>query len=241
MSNLAAETAYPGGAMDPLRLSALGGTAAMALNPALVIPKVQPGNVQGTAGTDATQGLVQDLFLQTLQAASALAQTPATGPAPTPGVTDSLLAALTAVPAPTAATATADTPTAATAAAPATTLATDLATPLPATAALAVPELATVPPAALPDSSTLAFALETALRFGAGVVPGAGPAFQLPDAGAGLMRDATAVPRQPHLLLNTGRSGAEVLAQPQTGVPQAVNAYRTAAVAEPPAGVDLLA
>ncbi len=235
MSNLAAETAYPGGAMDPLRLSALGGTAAMALNPALVIPKVQPGNVQGTAGTDATQGLVQDLFLQTLQAASALAQTPATGPAPTPGVTDSLLAALTAVPAPAAATATADTPTAAT------TLATDLATPLPATAALAVPELATVPPAALPDSSTLAFALETALRFGAGVVPGAGPAFQLPDAGAGLMRDATAVPRQPHLLLNTGRSGAELLAQPQTGVPQAVNAYRTAAVAEPPAGVDLLA
>ena len=178
MSNLATETAYPGGAMDPLRLSALGGTAAMALNPALVIPKVQSGNIQGTAGTDATQGLVQDLFLQTLQAVSALTQTPATSPAPTPGVT---------------------------------------------------------------DSSTLAFALGTALRFGAGVVPGAGPAFQLPDAGAGLMRDATAVTRQPHLLLNTGRSGAEVLAQPQTGVPQAVNAYRTAAVAEPPAGVDLLA
>lgn len=209
----------------------------MALNPALVIPKVQPGNVQGTAGTDATQGLVQDLFLQTLQAAGALTRAPATSPAPTPGVTDSLLAALTATPA----SAATDTPTAAMAATPATTLATDLATPLPATAALALPELATVPPAALPDSSTLAFALETALRFGAGVVPGAGPAFQPPDAGAGLMRDATAVPRQPHLLLNTGRSGAEVLAQPQTGVPQAVNAYRTAAVAEPPAGVDLLA
>ena len=223
--------------MDPLRLSVLGGTTSMALTPALVIPRAQAGSTQGTA---ATAG-VQEAFLQALQAASALSGSGTASPtAATQGVTDSLLAALTAPTATAATTATADTPTAAAAVAPARP-AVALAGATPATPVIAAAEAAATPQVALPDSSSLAFALETALRFGAGVAPGAAPIFQLPDAGAGLMRDAAAVPRQPHLLLNTGRSGAEVLAQPQTAAPQAVNAYRTAAVAEPPAGLDLMA
>lgn len=223
--------------MDPLRLSALGGTAAMVLTPALVIPRAQQGNAQGTAAEAGVQGL----FLQALQAANPLSQTGTASSTPAAqGVTDSLLAALTAPTATAATTATADTSTAAAAVAPAPPAVT-LAGATPATPVIAAAEAATASQVTLPDSSTLAFALETALRFGAGVAPGAGPAFQLPDAGAGLMRDAAAVPRQPHLLLNTGRSGAEVLAQPQTAVPQAVNAYRTAAVAEAPAGLDLMA
>jgi hypothetical protein len=185
--------------------------------------------VQGLA-----QRLAQDLFLRTFQAMNPLtgAEQATTSPDSASGFTGTLLAALTAPPA-TAAAATAPDTTA--------TLATTQATALPATAALAVPELTTATQAVLPDSSSVDFALQTALRFGAGVAPGAAPALQLPGAGAGPIRDATAVARQEHLLLQTGRSGAEILAQPQTALPQAVNAYRTAAVAEPPAGLDLLA
>ena len=236
--------------MDPLRLSALGGTVVSATTPALVIPKAQPGNVQGATGASGTQNLVQslaqDLFLRTLQATNPLTGAEQAAPAGTDlaaGLAPSLLAALTAPSAAVAATATADTTSAATAATtPTTTTASGLATALPATPALATPDLtATAAQAEIPDSSSLAFALETALRFGAGVGPGAGPALALPDLGASLVRDAAAVPRLGNLQPQTGRPGPEAFTPPQVAVPQAVNAYRTSAVAEPPAGLDLLA
>jgi len=222
--------------MDPLRLSALGGTVVSATTPALVIPKAQPGNVQGATGASGTQNLVQslaqDLFLRTLQATNPLTGAEQAAPAGTDlaaGLAPSLLAALTAPSAAVAATAT-------------TTTASGLATALPATPALATPDLtATAAQAEIPDSSSLAFALETALRFGAGVGPGAGPALALPDLGASLVRDAAAVPRLGNLQPQTGRPGPEAFTPPQVAVPQAVNAYRTSAVAEPPAGLDLLA
>lgn len=157
-----------------------------------------------------------------------------------PGFTDSLLAALSAPSAAPATPSAADTTPAAAAVPPAPPAIT-LAGALPATPVIPASEAVALPRVTLPDSSTAAFALETALRFGAGVAPGPGPVEFRPDLTAAPIRDAAAVPRLPALQPQTGGPGPEAYAQPQVATPQAVNAYRTAAVAEPPAGLDLLA
>lgn len=226
--------------MDPLRLSLLGGVAVGAPATSLVIPRPQAGNGQGTAATNAIQGAAPDWLIQALQAAAQAGAQAATGAQTGPGFTDSLLAALTVPSAPTATTSAADTPPAAAAVPPAPPVVT-LAGALPATPVIAAAEAAALPQVTLPDSSTTAFALETALRFGAGVAPGAGPVEFRPDLTADPIRDAAAVPRQPALQPQAGGPGPEAYAQPRAAAPQAVNAYRTAAVAEPPAGLDLLA
>ena len=231
--------------MDALRLSALGGISASAPNPASAQQaKAQPGTA---SSSKAVQDLAQSLFLQAFQAANAL---PGTEPASASatGLAGALLSAL-ASPALTGTATQAATPattTPATAPAGAATgtgtsglLATPPASALPATPALPT-ETATLQ-AAPTDSTGVDFALQTALRFGAGVGTQADLAPQIPNLATGLVRDAAAVPPQGNLQLHTGGSGLEAFAQPRAALPQAQNPYRAPAVPEASLGVDLLA
>jgi hypothetical protein len=69
------------------------------------------------------------------------------------------------------------------------------------------------------------FALEAALRFGAGVASQAVSTLQTDVLGAGLVRDAAAVPRLGNLQSRTGGPGPEAYAQRQTAVQQAARTY----------------
>ena len=225
--------------MDALRLSALGGIRASAPNPALAPAKAQ----QGTApSSKAVQDLAQSLFLQAFQAANAL---PGTEPASASatGLAGAILSALASPALTGTATQTATPATAPAGAATGTGTSGLLATPpasaLPATPALPT-ETATLQ-AAPTDSTGVDFALQTALRFGAGVGTQADLAPQIPNLATGLVRDAAAVPPQGNLQLHTGGSGLEAFAQPRAALPQAQHPYRAPAVAEASLGVDLLA
>lgn len=224
--------------MDLLRVSAIGSAHLSALKPP---PPPAPPTVQPSAGLaspqDGVQGLAQELFRQSLQTAASfpvaepvggslgLAQT----------ATASLLAALNA---PQAAAATTATPNATTA--PAAILASG--TTAPTTAATpAVPGDLPALQDAFQTSTSQEFALQTALRFGAGVLAQAAPASEPANLGAGLIRDAAAVPRLENLQPRAGGPGPEAFAQPQGPVQQALRTYPVPPIAEGPSRLDLLA
>jgi hypothetical protein len=197
--------------MDPLRLEALGSAALNVPRLPLAIPKPQAVPPETTAVAAQSQ-------LQALAQGWTLLQT-------TVQPALQAVAAGTAVPVASATAAPTDSGT---------------ATPIPATAvvAAATETLATTPPAETGASAD--FALLTALRFGAGVIPLGAPAFTPAELGATLVRDAAAVPRLPSLQPQPGRPGPEDFArllQPQA--PQAVQAYRSAPAPATAAGLDL--
>ncbi len=205
-------------ALSPLTLS-----AASALRPPQALPL--PGTANGltsTATALSIQDLAQGLFQRNLQAATLSALTePAAGSAGLAAeATGSLLAALNAPQAPVATTATPD------------------ATTVPAVVQAADASTAptSAPPATLPGgvsatqdpnalNSSLDFALEAALRFGAGVATQVAPVLQAGDLGAGLVRDAAAVPRLGNLQPQSGRPGTEAFGQRQATVQRLTRTY----------------
>lgn len=215
--------------MDAIRISALG--AAALASPKAVQATLDPVNLIAGAGAQTVStNPAQDLFQQALQASTAILQGGAQA-AGALGLNDvpSLLAAL--APPQAAASATATTTT--------TTTTTTPAVPASdaAAAALAVTDASTIAPT-LPDStgSGLDFALQTALRFGAGVGPLGTPLDRMPDLSAGLVRDASAVQRTAPLQPRAGGPGPEAFAQ------QAARTYRATPVPIPEASrLDLLA
>jgi len=241
--------------MDPLAVNALSPatlSALSAVRPVQALAVPAPREVASTASAPGSaltlQDLAQGMFQRTLQAATLfpLAE-PATGNL---GLAQeaaaSLLAALTPPQAPAASTPANDATTnpatvnpAATNAADATNQASTASTATTATAATALPE-ATTPADAFATSSSLDFALETALRFGAGVQALAAPAPANPDLGAGLVRDATSVLTQGNLQPHAGGPGPEAFTHPQATVQRALRTYAPTVVTASP-GLDLLA
>ncbi len=207
--------------MDPLAVSAFSPltlSAASALRP---LPGAATGNTS-TPTTLAIQDLAQGLFQRNLQAATLSALTePAAGSAGLAAeATGSLLAALTAPQAPADTTATPD------------------ATTAPAVVQIADASSAptSAPPTTLPGDVSANqslnavnlsqdFALEAALRFGAGVASQVAPTLQASGPGAGLVRDAAAVPRLGNLQSRPGGPGPEAFAQRQASVQRAARTY----------------
>ncbi|MCE1204267.1 MAG: hypothetical protein LWW79_06620 [Holophagaceae bacterium] len=218
--------------LAPATLGALG-----ALRPAQPLP-IQEDNASGSSAL-AVQDLAQGLFRRTLQASIV-------APLSEPGggnvglaqeATASLLAALTTPQAPASATAATDATTNA------------LTQTAPSTAPSATPPTAVLADApaitdAFADSSSLDFALQAALRFGAGVV-GQGAATQPnADLSTGLIRDAASVQRLGSLQAQAGAPGPEAYTLPQVPAARVLRSYEAAPPPALPAasgGVDLLA
>lgn len=226
--------------MDPLTISPLSPatlSALSAVRPVQAVAVPAPREVTTTGAAVTLQDLAQGVFQRTLQAATLfpLAE-PATGSLGlAQDATASLLAALTA-------------PQASAASTPANDATTNPATVNPATAvapastpvaASPLPE-ATTPADAFATSASLDFALETALRFGAGVQALAPPTQLNPDLNAGLVRDATSVLAQGNLQPHAGGPGPEAFTQPQAAVQRVLRTYFPAPTAGGP-GLDLLA
>ncbi|MCM2249185.1 MAG: hypothetical protein NDI58_01190 [Geothrix sp.] len=215
--------------MDALSVSPLGPatlSAVSALRPLQTLPApAQDGNPAGP--TLSVGDLARGILQRTLQSATAF---PVIEPAAgslglAQEATASLLAALVA-PQP-AASATA-TPDATTAPVPAVFNAT-ASTP---TASTAAPALPAPVPAEVPivqdafaNASSLEFALQTALRFGAGVAAQAAPALQRLNPGTDLVRDATAVLRTGNLQPHAGGPGPEAFTHPQPPTQRALHSY----------------
>jgi hypothetical protein len=89
------------------------------------------------------------------------------------------------------------------------------------------------------------FAMQTALRFGAGVVAqAAASGIPTPDLGAGLVRDATTVLRLENLQPRTGGPGPEAFTQAETPTQRILRTYETSPALSATQGanaVDLLA
>jgi len=191
----------------------------------------------GLAATqDLVQGLAQELFRQSLQTAAGASVTESARAVngPFQVATASLLASLNA-------------PQSAAAATP---VAGATIAPEPVQASSTAPTAAT--PAALPaelpatqdafqTGSSLDFALQTALRFGAGVAPLGNPLLQTQSLGTGLVRDAAAVPRLGSLQPRAGGPGPEAFTQAQASVRQALNVYQTVPATRETGALDLLA
>jgi hypothetical protein len=215
--------------MGPLAVSAFSPltlSAASALRPLQALPAL-PQSAAATSKTStsttlAIQDLAQGLFQRNLQAATLSAFTePAAGSAGLAAEsTGSLLAALTAPQA------------------PADTTATPGATTAPAVVQTADASSAptSAPPTTLPGDVSATqglnavnlsqdFALEAALRFGAGVASQVAPTLQSGGLGAGLVRDAAAVPRLGNLQSRTGGPGPEAFAQRQAFVQRTAQTY----------------
>ena len=209
--------------MDAVRLSSLGMLAL--LNPGASGSSPWPADPASAGAAPQAPASTQDLFQQLLQASI---------PAGAQGIAaldlnaaPSLLAALTAPQA--------------TSAAGTTTTAPQVLGVAEAAAPVSV-ALAASPPV-LPDAtgSGLDFALQTALRFGAGVGPLAVPANAVPDLSTGLVRDAAAVLRNAPLQSQAGGPGTEAFVH-SPFVHQALRLYQAGAIPSPTSsGLDLLA
>jgi hypothetical protein len=211
--------------MSPLAVSAFSPltlSAASALRPVQTVPLPATQNGRTSTATTLTlPDVAQGLFQRTLQAAtlSALME-PAAGSAGLAAeATGSLLAALTAPQAPADTTATPEV--------------TTVSTAVPANDASSAPTSA--PPTTASDlpvnqplnalQSGQDFALEAAQRFGAGVATQLAPTLQAGELGAGLVRDAAAVPRLGNLQSRTGGPGPEAYAQRQASAQRALRSY----------------
>jgi hypothetical protein len=204
-------------AFSPLTLSAVSAVRPV---PALPLPST-PTSQTATSTTLALQDVAQSLFQRTLQAATLSALTePAAGSAGLAAeATGSLLAALIA---PQATADTTPTPDATTVPA---VIQADDASSAPSSA----PPTTAPDAMALQDASTLNagqdFALEAAQRFGAGVATQVAPHAQAGELGAGLVRDAAAVPRLGNLQARTGGPGSGAFASRQASVQRVARTY----------------
>lgn len=201
---------------------------------------VRPVSVQDKAPGSSTlsiQDLAQGLFRQALQTslAAPVAESGPLNGGLAPEATASLLAALTAPQAAARPTPAADATT------NAITQATPSSAPSP-TPPVAATELPTQD--AFANSSSLDFALQAALRFGAGVIGHGAVAPNAADLGTGLIRDAAAVPRLEGLRAQAGAPGPEAYTQSQVSAGRLLRGYE---VGPPPVpspgggGLDLLA
>jgi hypothetical protein len=89
------------------------------------------------------------------------------------------------------------------------------------------------------------FAMQTALRFGAGVVAQAATSgIPAPDLGTGLVRDATTVLRLENLQPHAGGPGPEAFARPESPAQRILRTYEAGSALSATQGtsaVDLLA
>lgn len=226
--------------MDALSLSPLGPatlSGLSALRPLQPLP-IQEGKASGSSAL-AIQDLAQGLFQRALQASTAF-------PISEPGggnvgfgqtATASLLASLTAPQAPASATPVPN----------ATTQASSQITPSSAPGATPSATVLTDTPItqdAFASSSTLEFALQAALRFGAGVAGQGSLAVPRADLSTGLIRDAATVQRLGNLQGQAGAPGSEAFALPQASTARVLRSYEVNPMPAITAGasrVDLLA
>ena len=227
--------------VSPVSPVAFGTLSALRSVQAPAAPPIQSG--QPTAGALSIQDLAQTMFQRALQAATLFpVVAPATGSASlVQEATASLLASLGA---PQASTDTTAVPT---------------ATTNPAAVQVADTTASTAPPSAPPAaiigdlpatqdafalSSSPDFAMQTALRFGAGVTSQAMAALPATDLGAELVRDAASVQRLGNLQPRAGGPGPEAFAPPQAAIQRVLRSYESAPVlvaAQDNRAVDLLA
>ena len=217
--------------MDVLSISPVGPATLSALSALRPIRAslVQPTQVETPPGSPALsiQNLAQNLFQQTLQSAAVypIAESVTTSAGLARDVTASLLAALNppqataeVTPAADATTNPAALPTSSidsSTAPPTTLLATDVQSPAATQDAFET--------SLSPD-----FAMQTALRFGAGVVAqAAASGVPATDLGTGLVRDATTVLRLENLQPRAGGPGPEAFAQPETPAQRILRTYET--------------
>lgn len=204
--------------VTPVGPATLGGLSA--LRPLPVPGGQTPGQTQGLPAFS-TQDLAQALFQRTLQSATLFpVAEPALGSASLlQDTTAALLASMTTTPATSATTN------------PAAVQATDTTTstaPSPTPPSTALGDLPATQDSFATSSST-DFALQTALRFGAGVSALATPALADAGQGAGLVRDAASVQRLGSLQPRAGSPGPEAFAQPQTTTQRILRSYELAA------------
>lgn len=226
--------------MDALSVTPIGPATLSALS---ALRPVQPLVIQGgkTSGSSALsiQDLAQGLFQQALQATTLAPVTDVSAGNIGLGreATASLLASLTAPQAPADAT-------------PAPQATTNpVAGTAPSSAPSANPVVTgqsdlSATQDALATSSTADFALQTALRFGAGVTAQANPAPTVSNLGASLVRDAAAVPRLDNLQPGVGAPGPEAYTPPPALDARVLRSYEAlSALSIPPAAgrVDLFA
>ena len=212
--------------MEPLALPALAPVTFSALNALRPVQIPATPAIKGGKTSDnralSVQDLTQGLFQQSLQAATLSALTePATGSIGLAAqASTSLLAALTAPQAAADATPTPD----------ATSNPTAVQAPHSTSAPAAVPPATVgVEPAvaqeALATGASADFALQTALRFGAGVAGQATLAPRTSDLATGLVRGAAAVPRLGNLEAHGGGPGPEAFARPQSANQRFLRSY----------------
>ncbi|MBK9794948.1 MAG: hypothetical protein IPP58_00355 [Holophagaceae bacterium] len=213
--------------VNPIRPVALG--ALDAVRPPQALPVPAADSSQPARATPLSlQDLAQTLFQRSLQAATLFPVAPtATGTASlVQEATASLLASLSAQGS----------------AAPA-----QVAAATPSTAPPSAPPAPTVqelpaPQDALATSLSPEFAMQTALRFGAGVQAQAALAVPVGELGAGLVRDATQVLRTGPLQPQGGGPGPEAFTRAQATLQRVLRSYEAAAVpARGNAALDLLA
>ncbi|MDP1832936.1 MAG: hypothetical protein Q8K67_12835 [Geothrix sp.] len=225
--------------MTPLSINAIGPATLSALGalrpvPAPTVPATPNGNAAGATALS-IQDLAQGLFQRTLQSATLfpVAEPAAGSIGLAQQATASLLAALSAPQATATATPAPDAMTN-----PAAVQAPGIppAPPPPATVLRDLPATQD----AFATSSSLDFALQTALRFGAGVAAQAFPAPVAADLGAGLVRDAMAVPRIRNLQPHAGGPGPEAFARPEAAQ-RALRTYVASPAAQGSTSLDLMA
>jgi hypothetical protein len=193
---------------------------------AVIQPVAAPssGKSDGSSALS-VQDLAQSLFRRTLQATTLYAVSePASGSVSlTQDATASLLAALTP---PLATANTTPTPSATTNPTVTQTSNTSSSAP-PATSLQELPTNQD----AFDTSLSPDFAMQTALRFGAGVVTEAAvSAVPSTNLGTGLVRDATSVLRLGSLQPRSSGPGLETFAQPQTAAQRVLRSYETSSV-----------
>jgi hypothetical protein len=210
-------------AFSPLTLSAVSAVRPVA---ALPLPATQSAK-PSTSTTLAIPDLAQTLFQRTLQAATLSALTePAAGSAGlATEATGSLLAALTAPQAPADTTVTPDAMTV-----PAVVQTADASSAPTSAPPTSVPADAQATQAPNAVNSSQDFAQEAALRFAAGVATQVTPPVQAGELGAGLVRDAAAVPRLGNLQPHTGGPGPEAFAQRQVPAQRVARGYAASPV-----------
>jgi hypothetical protein len=229
--------------MAVLSVSPLGPATLSGLNALRPVPPLPVAEDKASGSTALTiQDLAQGLFQRTLQASilSPLAETEGGNLGLAPEATASLLASLTAPQAPASATpapgATVDATIAGSPAAAST-------APSPTPPAAVQPDLAATQDA-FASSSSLEFALQAALRFGAGVAGQGASVLPSADLSTGLIRDAAAVPRLDGLQAQAGAPGPEAFLRPSVSSTRLLRTYEIGPAPSPTpavAGVDLFA
>lgn len=213
--------------VNPIRPVALGALEQIRPPQALPLPAAQDGQ-PARATPLSLQDLAQTLFQRSLQAATLFPVAPtATGTASlVQEATASLLASLSTQGGLAPTQGAVATPSTATPSAPPAPTVQELQAPLDALATSLSPE----------------FAMQTALRFGAGVQAQAALALPVGELGAGLVRDAAQVLRTGPLQPQGGGPGPEAFARAQATLQRVLRTYESApAPARETSAVDLLA